>query len=134
MRGREMTTTFMRPASLPRPEAENHFAELDAVAVGERPLDRVVHDPLVVDDDGIGSRQVLHRPPAIRVCESRVAAAHRVGMERDRLRRPAGFASEDQLGRLARRANETNLAVLWLAGENLEAARENLDRLFARSQ
>ena len=46
----------MRLAELPRSEAKDDFAELDAVAVGERPFDRIVRQAHVIHDDRI-------RPP-----------------------------------------------------------------------
>ena len=59
-----------------RVKAEHDFAELEAVAVGERPRDIGVGQLVVVDDERIRLREILHEPPVVGIVQSRVPAAH----------------------------------------------------------
>ena len=117
--------------SLMHVEPEHDFAKLEPVAVDQRSFVSGARELVVVHNDWIGSRQVLDPPAPVGIREMRVTAAHGWRGEPNVLGRRSPVASEDQLKRLPRQADETNLGKLRVTRKHFEPARDDLHRLVA---
>src|SRR5215212_9510016 len=129
-RGTESSASGRRSVCV---ESQHHFAQLDAVAIGELALAVEVRQLLVVDYYRIGLRKIRHGPLSASVGEAGVLTANRARVERNVLRRAPRVPAEDELRLLPLDANEPDLLVPLVTRDHLEVTRQELHDLVRRT-
>jgi hypothetical protein len=105
-----------------RVKAQHDLSELQPITVSQITSAIAGGELFIVENNGIRARQVGDGPPTVRIAETGVPAAYRARPERDVLYGVAGISPDDQFSWPARDANEADLFVLGIAGDDLEAA------------
>src|SRR5688572_5959757 len=97
-------------------ESQHHFAQLDAVAIGQLTLSVEVRQLLVVHYYRVGPGKIRDHPLSARVRKPCVLATHRTRVQGDVLRRRSGIPPQDQMRLLASYPNEADLLLPGVAG------------------